>query len=62
MTQVTLKTIEQNDNVGMFSICFDGNSESKFEKFLMEFKDNATYNKDFKPYYWLYPKLSIRGH
>ena len=22
MTQVTLKTIEQNDNVGMFSICF----------------------------------------
>ena len=28
MTQVTLKTIEQNDNVGMFSICFDGNSES----------------------------------
>ena len=43
MTQVTLKTIEQNDNVGMFSICFDGNSESEFEKFLMEFKDNATY-------------------
>ena len=33
MTQVTLKTIEQNDNVGMFSICFDGNSESEFEKF-----------------------------
>ena len=42
MTQVTLKTIEQNDNVGMFSICFDGSSESEFEKFLMEFKDNAT--------------------
>ena len=47
MPQVTLKTIEQNDNVGMFSICFAGNSESEFEKFLMEFKDNATYNKDF---------------
>ena len=29
MTHVTLKTIEQNDNVGMFSICFDGNSESE---------------------------------
>ena len=26
MPQVTLKTIEQNDNVGMFSICFAGNS------------------------------------
>ena len=47
MTQVTLKTIEQNDNVGMFSICFDENSESEFEKFLMEFKDNATYNKEW---------------
>ena len=26
MPQVTLKTIEQNDNVGMFSICFAGSS------------------------------------
>lgn len=47
MTDVKLKTIEQNDNVGMFSICFDGNEESEFEKFLNEFKNNATYNKDF---------------
>ena len=31
----------------MFSICFDGGEESEFEKFLNEFKDNATYNKDF---------------
>ena len=28
MAKATLKTIEQNDNVGMFSICFDG-SEGK---------------------------------
>ena len=47
MATVSLKTIEQNDNVGMFSICFEGSSESEFEKFLAEFKDNATYNKDF---------------
>lgn len=47
MASISLKTIEQNDNVGMFSICFDGNEESEFEKFLNEFKDNATYNKDF---------------
>ena len=65
MTQVTLKTIEQNDNVGMFSICFDGNSESEFEKFLMEFKSLRTMRHTIKtsmPYYWLYPKLSIREH
>lgn len=47
MTTVTLKTIEQNDNVGMFSICFDHSEVSEFEKFLNEFKNNATYNKDF---------------
>lgn len=39
MPSVTLKTIEQNDSVGMFSICFDGNEESEFERFLNEFKD-----------------------
>lgn len=47
MKKVTLKTIEQNDNVSLFSICFEENSQSEFEKFMSEFKDNATYNKDF---------------
>jgi len=43
MTNVSLKIIEQSEQVGMFSICFDNNEESEFEKFLNEFKDNATY-------------------
>lgn len=47
MTTVKLKTIEQNDNVGMFSICFEGSDVSEFEKFLNAFMNNATYNKDF---------------
>lgn len=47
MTKVKLKTIEQNDNIGMFSICFEDSTDSEFEKFLKEFRDNATYNKDF---------------
>ena len=33
--------------MGMFSICFDHSEVSEFEKFLNEFKNNATYNKDF---------------
>ena len=45
MPQVTLKTIEQNDNVGMFSICFAGNSESEFEKFRV--LQDRTYQSDF---------------
>ena len=61
MTQVSLKTIEQNDNVGMFSICFDGNSESEFEKFLLEFKDNATYNKDFNAIVLALSKIIDKG-
>lgn len=33
MATISLKTIEQNDNVGMFSICFDKSKESEFERF-----------------------------
>lgn len=61
MRKVTLKTIEQNDNVGMFSICFDGNSESEFEKILLEFKDNATYNKDFNAILLALAKIIDKG-
>lgn len=61
MVKVSLKTIEQNDNVGMFSICFDGNSESEFEKFLQEFKDNATYNKDFNAILLALSKIIDKG-
>lgn len=46
--KVKLKTIEQSDNVCMYSICFDENEESEFESFLKKFKDNATINRDFK--------------
>jgi hypothetical protein len=61
MSTVTLKTIEQNDNVGLFSICFEDNSESEFEKFLLEFKDNATYNKDFDTIILALAKIIEKG-
>lgn len=61
MPSVTLKTIEQNDNVGMFSICFDGNEESEFERFLIEFKDNATLNKDFNVILLALSKIIDKG-
>lgn len=61
MASISLKTIEQNDNVGMFSICFDGNEESEFEKFLNEFKDNATYNKDFNVILLALSKIIEKG-
>lgn len=61
MASISLKTIEQNDNVGMFSIYFDGNEESEFEKFLNEFKDNATYNKDFNVILLALSKIIDKG-
>lgn len=48
MKTASLTTIEQNDNVSLYSICFAGYTESEFERFLKEFKDNSEYNKDFR--------------
>ena len=61
MAKATLKTIEQNDNVGMFSICFDGSEVSEFEKFLNDFKDNATYNQDFNVILLALSKIIDKG-
>ena len=61
LATATLNTIEQNDNVGMFSICFDGSEVSEFEKFLNEFKDNATYNKDFNVILLALSKIIDKG-
>jgi hypothetical protein len=61
MATVKLKTIEQNENVSLFSICFEDNSESEFEKFLLEFKDNAIYNKDFETILMALSKIVEKG-
>lgn len=61
MTSVKLKTIEQNDTVGMFSICFEGSNVSEFEKFLAEFKDHATYNRDFNTILLALSKIIDKG-
>ena len=45
----------------MFCICFDGGEESEFEKFLNEFKDNATYNKDFNVILLALSKIIDKG-
>ena len=47
MREVTLKTIEQNDTIAMYSICFEQNNQSEFEKFLSMFKEIGEYKHDF---------------
>ena len=48
MKEAKLKTLEQSDNVSLYSICFDGNAISEYETFVQKFKDDATQNTDDK--------------
>ncbi|MBQ6156521.1 MAG: hypothetical protein IJK22_07960 [Bacteroidales bacterium] len=48
MKKAIVRTIEQSDKVGLYSICFDGNDLTEYEKFVQKFMDDATLNKDFQ--------------
>lgn len=61
MKEARLKTIEQNENVSLYSICFDGCKESEFEKFILSFKENATLNKDFQTILFALSKIIDHG-
>ena len=61
MKDVKLKTIEQSDNVCLYSICFDGSEESEFERFLAAFKDNGKY-KTLALSCWHWRRLLQKGH
>lgn len=50
MKTATLKTLEQTDNVSLYSICFDGNAVSEYETFVQKFKEDAKLNSDTKPF------------
>ena len=38
--KATIQTIGQSDNVGLYSICFDGKEENEFREFLHKFRDS----------------------
>ena len=61
MKNAILKTIEQNDNVSLYSICFNGSDISEYENFLMKFKDNSTLNQDFQRILVALEKIIERG-
>lgn len=61
MKTVHLKTIEQNDNVSLYSICFNSGNVSEFEDFLLKFKDNSTLNQDFQKILLALEKIIDRG-
>ena len=48
MKELTLKKLEQTENVSLYSICFDGGNVSEYEDFVRKFKDDAKLNVDYK--------------
>jgi hypothetical protein len=61
MKTATLKTIEQSDNVSLYSICFDGNEESEYETFLRKFKEDAKLNSDFQKIFRAINRIIANG-
>lgn len=61
MKTARLKTIEQNDNVSLYSICFNDNNISEYEDFLLKFKDNSELNQDFQRIIVALEKIIERG-
>ena len=48
MAKVKIQEIEQTKNAGLFTICFEGNDKTEFEKFVMKFKDDAERKQDLQ--------------
>lgn len=61
MKTATLKTIEQSEKVGLYSICFDGNDLTEYEKFVQRFLNDATLNKDFQKVFRAVNRIMANG-
>lgn len=48
MRTVKLKSIEDSDKVGLYSICFDEGSVSEFENFMLKFMNDKSVNRDYQ--------------
>lgn len=61
MKEAYLKTIEQSDKVGLYTIIFNGESDTEFDKFLLRFRSIAKYNADFNSILLSLEKVMSRG-
>ena len=57
----SIKTIEQSDKVGLYSICFDGNDLTEYEKFVQKFINDATLNEDFRKIFRAINRIVANG-
>lgn len=61
MRTATIKTIEQSDKVGLYSICFDSNDLTEYEKFVQKFMNDATLNEDFRKIFRAINRIVANG-
>ena len=48
MSKVKILSVEQTEKAGLFTICFENENFSEFEKFIQKFNDNAECKRDFQ--------------
>ena len=48
MKKATIQSVRQTKKAGLFTICFEGDSYTEFEKFILKSKENATLQPDLR--------------
>lgn len=48
MTKATIQSVRQTENAGLFTICFEGESFTEFQKFIIKGTENATLQPDLQ--------------
>lgn len=48
MTKATIQSVRQTENAGLFTICFEGESFTEFQKFIIKGHENATLQPDLQ--------------
>lgn len=61
MKQVKLNIVEQTETVSLYTIIFDNEEVSEFEKFIVKFKDNAKLQHDYQMILLALEKIMERG-
>ena len=48
MAKAVIQSVTQTESAGLFTICFEGDSFSEFQKFIIKGRDNATLQPDLQ--------------
>ena len=48
MTKATIQSVRQTEKAGLFTICFEGDSYTEFQKFIIKGNENATLQPDLQ--------------